>query len=114
MRESRGPVRINERGMAEVGNASRDRHRKIAITKNGEISSILKEKVVDVFKRVAPESWEILLSWLAYESERPLIDPKEELQTTVIKCAKKEGINFIYEKLCKLSGERIEKENRGE
>jgi hypothetical protein len=110
MREEKGMVRINARGVAEIGNASRDRHRGNNYSKNAAVTEFLQEKVVDVFKRVAPESWEILLSWLAYETERPLINPEEPLQTFMIKCAKKEGINFVYEKLCKLSGERIKKE----
>lgn len=110
MREEKGMVRINARGVAEIGNASRDRHRKDSYSKNSAISDYLKERVVDVFKRVAPDSWEIFLSWLAYETERPFIDTKEPIETFMIKCAKKEGINFVYEKLCKLSGERIEKE----
>ena len=110
MREERGKVLINARGVAEIGNASRDRNRKSNYSKNDAVTDFLKEKVVDVFKRLSPEGWEIFLSWLAYETERPLIKYEEPAETFRTKCAKKEGINFVYEKLCKLSGERIAKE----
>lgn len=106
----KGEVYIGQDAVIKLGeqHTKKDRQDNVRSLKT-QINDLLKEKVIEPLKRNTNDGVEILLAFLAYESQPPLIDTfKGDLQEYALKASRKEGIGYIYDRLDKLVKEEEE------
>lgn len=108
-----GEVYVGQDAVIKLGEQHTKTGRQDRVHKLGDqINDLLLEKVIEPLRRNSNDGVEILLAFLAYESQPPLIDTfKGDLQEYALKASRKEGIGYIYDRLDKLVKKKIQEES---